>query len=196
MLRIEHSEGTLELTPDHVLLVDGVLAPARDVKPGSRLKGGNVESIVDRVSRTADAIINPVTTNGYILAAGPKGAPVVASAYPEWVAGIMLTPGGVLLSKYSLSSGLSYLAPEAVQAFYDAKIEAFFAKSHAALDATVKAVPSPIAYAVILGFDLSLVAAFLADKLGSAILAIAAISMVASEARKAGKTWKVDSELV
>mmetsp|Transcript_10272 Transcript_10272/g.33808 ORF Transcript_10272/g.33808 Transcript_10272/m.33808 type:complete len:366 (+) Transcript_10272:50-1147(+) len=59
MVRIEHSDGSLELTPDHLLRVDGRLAPAREVRVGSSLEGPSGPSAVTSVSRTADAIINP-----------------------------------------------------------------------------------------------------------------------------------------
>jgi len=83
---------------------------------GSLLDGPSGPSAVTSVSRTADAIINPLTTSGKILAAGPKGGPVAASHAPERLAGLLLSPAGLALTKYSAASGLSYLFPAAVQA--------------------------------------------------------------------------------
>ena len=73
MLTIEHERGTLTLTPDHVLLADGAYKPAAAVRVGALLEP---TSKVTKVTRTRGGIINPVTANGLILAAGPTGAPV------------------------------------------------------------------------------------------------------------------------
>merc|ERR1719352_853122 len=75
MVNIEHENGSLELTPDHVLLVDGAFVAARNVVKGSSLSGSTVSS----VSQTTGAIINPMTTSGKILIAGMTGEPVVSS---------------------------------------------------------------------------------------------------------------------
>merc|ERR1719183_398615 len=153
MVRISHSGGSLALTPDHVLRVDGVLAAARDVKPGSNLDGAKVES----ATLTTGAIINPVTTSGYILAAGPKGTPVVASSHPEWIAPFMLSATGLLVSERSLCSSLARLFPESAQAFYDAHLEAFLAG--------------------VVALDLGIAAAFLLHSFGVMLLALAAAAL-------------------
>jgi len=114
MVHIEHETGSLELTPDHVLLVDGEFVPAREVKTGSSLSGSKVSA----VSHTIGGIVNPLTTSGKILIAGMTGEPVVSSTYPEWSAKFMLGQ-----STASLSSALSYLFPGSVQAFYNEVLE-------------------------------------------------------------------------
>ncbi|EOD07819.1 hypothetical protein EMIHUDRAFT_125043, partial [Emiliania huxleyi CCMP1516] len=161
MVRISHSGGSLALTPDHVLRVDGVLAAARDVKPGSNLDGAKVES----ATLTTGAIINPVTTSGYILAAGPKGTPVVASSHPEWIAPFMLSATGLLVSERSLCSSLARLFPESAQAFYDAHLEAFLAGRQASLN-TIARAPSPVLLAAVVALDLGIAAAFLLHSFG------------------------------
>lgn len=173
MVRISHSGGSLALTPDHVLRVDGVLAAARDVKPGSNLDGAKVES----ATLTTGAIINPVTTSGYILAAGPKGTPVVASSHPEWIAPFMLSATGLLVSERSLCSSLARLFPESAQAFYDAHLEAFLAGRQASLN-TIARAPSPVLLAAVVALDLGIAAAFLLHSFGVMLLALAAAALV------------------
>ena len=56
---------------------------------GSILAGAFGPSNVTSVSRKADTIINPLTTSGMILAAGPEGGPVVASHAPERFAPVL-----------------------------------------------------------------------------------------------------------
>ena len=114
VVKITHVNGELSLTPDHVLLVDGEWAAARTVKVGSSLSG----SIVTAVSQGFGGIVNPLTTNGMIVAAGPTGKPVVSSAYPEWIAEYMLNVS-VFPLPVSFSNLLSYLFPATVQAYYD-----------------------------------------------------------------------------
>jgi hypothetical protein len=181
MLNIKHSAGSLELTPDHILPVDGKLSPARDVVVGSQLEGGKVESI----SYTTDAIINALTTSSRILVAGREGLPVVATHAPEWLAAVMLAPAGMFLTRYSFSTTLSRVFPQSVQAFYDEHLEARFGQNHASLDAIVQAVPTPVLVAVIAAFDVVIAAGFLVYKFGAALLAVAAIALVARKARKA-----------
>lgn len=181
MLRVKHSVGSIELTPDHVLSVDGVLSPARDIKVGSLLDGARVES----VETSVDAIINPLTTSGFILAAGLAGDPVVSSVHPVWIAGHMLNPAGVFLSKYSLCATLAYLFPESVQAFYNTHLEAFFASHSASLGAVAAAAPTPAALAVVAAFDVAIAGAFAASHSAAALVAIAAVALLASQARKA-----------
>ena len=119
MLTIEHTHGSLTLTPDHVLLVDGTFVTAREVTPGALL--GAPSAVVSRVSESAAPIVNPITTSARILAAGPgSGAPVLASTHPEWIADVMLAAGAFPLT---LSGALSYLFPATTQAYYDSWIE-------------------------------------------------------------------------
>ena len=118
MLEIHHASGTLSLTPDHVLLVDGHFVPAREAKAGATLSSG---AVIEAVSGTTSGIISPLTANGRILAAGPTGTPIIATVWGEWIAAFMLDR-----STASIVSGISYFFPEATQAYYDALLEAFF----------------------------------------------------------------------
>lgn len=117
VITLHYAEGTLSLTPDHVLLLDGKWAAARFAKQGSRLSNG---ATVQRVTGAVDGIINPLTTTGTILANG-----IVASTYPEWVADHFLAAQFFPLP-ISACSLLSFLFPAKTQAFYDAWIEPIF----------------------------------------------------------------------
>jgi len=106
ILKIVHADGEIELTPDHVLLVDGQWAAAHTVKVGSSLSGSKVTAISHGVS----GVINPVTVSGMIVAAGATGRPVVSSAYPEWLAQYMLEQNYPLpVSKVSIMDIMVYL---------------------------------------------------------------------------------------
>jgi hypothetical protein len=89
MLNIKYAGGSIELTPDHVLLVNGRPLPAREVLPGSHIG----DAVVLSVSTTAAPIINAPTTTGFILAGDSEGgAPVVASHTTELIAPYALSP--------------------------------------------------------------------------------------------------------
>ena len=180
MVKITHVNGELSLTPDHVLLVDGEWAAARTVKVGSSLSG----SIVTAVSQGFGGIINPVTTNGMIVAAGPTGKPVVSSAYPEWIASYMLNVA-VFPLPVSFSNLLSYLFPATVQAYYDQHLESFFAGNQAHLRAWKRDLPNVLIAPIIFAVDLLCAAGFVLYALASpkALAALAAVAVVARARR-------------
>ena len=180
VVKITHVNGELSLTPDHVLLVDGEWAAARTVKVGSSLSG----SIVTAVSQGFGGIINPVTTNGMIVAAGPTGKPVVSSAYPEWIAEYMLNVS-VFPLPVSFSSLLSYLFPATVQAYYDQHLESVFAGNQAHLRAWKRDLPNVLIAPIIFAVDLLCAAGFVLYALASpkALAALAAVAVVARARR-------------
>ena len=180
VVKITHVNGELSLTPDHVLLVDGEWAAARTVKVGSSLSG----SIVTAVSQGFGGIINPVTTNGMIVAAGPTGKPVVSTAYPEWIASYMLNVA-VFPLPVSFSSLLSYLFPATVQAYYDQHLESFFAGNQAHLRAWKRDLPNVLIAPIIFAVDLLCAAGFVLYALASpkALAALAAVAVVARARR-------------
>ena len=184
MVRIRHTHGTLTLTPDHVLLVDGAFQPARLVARGSRLEPAS--SVVTSVTATSDAIVNPLTTSGTILAAGPEGAPVVASCFPEWIADLAL--GSTLYPlPHSLTAVASYLFPRAVQTYHDALLEPFFAATATRLEGVRAAVPAQVALAILFCFDVVLVGGFVlwsALSLRGVVAALLAVGVVARSRRK------------
>ena len=121
LIEIEHMNGKLALTPDHVLAINGKFVAARNVAPGSKLG----ESEVSRVISTRGEVINPLTASGKILTQGG----VLASTYPEWIAEYMLSSALVPLP-LSLSNLISYLFPETTQKYYDALVEPLVTTAH------------------------------------------------------------------
>lgn len=90
ILTFHTASGSVSLTPDHALFVDGALAPAADAKAGSALMGADGASvIVQRITKGRGTVINPVTIAGTILAS-EQGAPVLAASNPMWIAGVVL----------------------------------------------------------------------------------------------------------
>ena len=79
--------GSLSLTGDHALFVDGSLIAAADVKVGSVLTSG----IVRRVAKAEGvAVVNAVTAAGTILVSDGEGAPALAASHPVWLASLVL----------------------------------------------------------------------------------------------------------
>jgi len=151
------AHGALTLTPDHVLKIDGAFQAASTAKVGSVLDSGSHgrPAVVTRISEGVSGIVNPLTMSGRILAAGPAGAPVVASVFPAWIAPLWLD--GYQLP-YSLVALASFLFPQSVQAFYNAHIEENFPTN--SLVATRVAVPASVTYLVLAALDISIVIAF------------------------------------
>ena len=147
---------------------------------GSSLSG----SIVTAVSQGFGGIINPVTTNGMIVAAGPTGKPVVSSAYTEWVASYMLNVA-VFPLPISLSNLLTYLFPATAQAYYDKHLEAAFADHQSHLRKWKRELPTVLIAPLIAAVDLLCAAGFVLYALASpkALAALAAVAVVARARR-------------
>lgn len=175
MVTISHAGGgTLTLTPDHMLLIDGAFQPARNAKPGSRLEPAS--SVVTAVAATTDAIVNPLTASSTILASGATGTPVVASCLPEWVAGI-LVDSAVFPLPFVLSPAAARLFPASVQAFYDDVLEGVFDAMVPSLERLNAAVPAPVAVGGMVCADVLLVAGLGAWSALSVEVAVAAASV-------------------
>ena len=168
LVEIEHADGKLALTPDHVLAVDGAFVPARNAAPGAKLGA----SEVSRVAFTAGEVINPLTASGKILTQGG----VLASTYPEWIAEYMLSSALAPLP-LSLSNLASYLFPETTQKYYDALIEPLVTVAHPKhLKATLPAALYPVAF---LAGDIALAAGLVGFSLASPMAVAAVFAMVA-----------------
>lgn len=180
VVKITHPDGELSLTPDHVLLVDGEWAAARSVKVGSTLSGSKVTA----VSQGVAGIINPLTANGMIIAAGPTGKPVVASVYPEWIASYMLNVA-VFPLPISLSNLLTYLFPATAQAYYDEYLEAAFADHQSHLRKWKRDLPTVLIAPLIAAVDLLCAVGFVLYALASpkVLAALAAVAVVARARR-------------
>ena len=121
-----YASGSVTVTPDHVILVDGKFAPARTAAVGSTLRDARgAELTIRSVSSSYGRVVNPITTSGTILAAAPDGgAAVVASVYGEWIYEAFLGPADLTsLAGSSLSATLSAAFPASAQAFHDALVE-------------------------------------------------------------------------
>jgi len=177
LLKLEHANGELSLTFDHVLEVGGQFVPARLASAGTKLG----KSVVSRATTTMGEVINPLTTSGKILTQGG----VLASTYPEWIAEYMLSSYLVPLP-LSMSNLISYLFPETTQAYYDTLIEPLVTKVHPKhLKAALPAALYPVAF---LAGDLALSAGFftfcLASPTGLALAAIAFVALAKPSKRK------------
>ena len=75
---LHHAGGSLTVTPDHAIELDGVFAPARAAHVGSKLTTADGAVRIERVVEGREGIINPVTLTGTILAADNAGTPVPA----------------------------------------------------------------------------------------------------------------------
>ena len=114
--RVRRTGGSLSVTPDHVLNLDGTHVPARRAVAGASLLNARGDALpIHRVSLGAGGIINPITADGRILAAD-KGAatPVVATVWGEWIADLLLS-GSLVPLPISFGNALSYLFPATVQ---------------------------------------------------------------------------------
>jgi len=138
MIHVQHERGALSLTPDHVLFVNGQLVPARDLKEGAVLAPASRVTVVRHVT---EGIINPLTVDGRILAAGAEGAPILASVYTEWIAERMLA-STLYPVPLSLSAILARIFPARTQAYYDEVLEPLFVLTTSALKSFNAMAPS------------------------------------------------------
>jgi hypothetical protein len=159
LLNLKFAGGSLALTPDHVLFVDGAFVGARHVRAGSILEPGG--AVVEQVELMNDAVVNPITSNSRILAAGASGgSPVVSATHPEWIAEWMLT-SSILPLPFSMSNLLSYLFPATVQSFYNKALEPVAASMAPGLKVFKAAAPSPLIVFAFVAFDFGISSAFL-----------------------------------
>lgn len=178
IVKITHADGEISLTPDHVLLVNSEFAPARTVKAGSLLSGHNVTA----VSQGFAGVINPVTVNGLIIAAGSTGRPVISSAYPEWIAQYMLHENnGLYPLPVSMANLLAYLFPVTAQAYWDDVLEYAFETSQEWLSSWKLRLSNPFVCPIILAVDLICSAGFVVFALANtkALTGLATVAAVA-----------------
>lgn len=126
LLEINHTLGSLTVTPDHVLFVDGSFMAARHVRPGSsmvvttlrhaeREQSGVSNVAVLSVVPTYGKIVNPLTHTGVILVATGDGEGAIGLL----AATVLESPGNSMLAMARMPGMCklaSYLFPEAFQA--------------------------------------------------------------------------------
>jgi len=178
LLTIKHGRGLLELTPDHILELDGKLVPARVASVGATLSNG---AAIEAIALGRGGIINPLTSTGKILAAAAAGEPVVAATGNEWTADIMLSA----FPQYTLSYALAAAFPASVQTYYDAALEPLFTAAVPRLAKLKTAVPAPLVGVGLVAGDAALAAGLAAYSLGlKGAATLAAASLVAARAAR------------
>jgi len=177
LITLHHSAGSLSLTPNHVLWIDGAYRPAREAVVGSSLSDGLVVNTI--VEGDEGRIINPITTGGTILAAGKDGGlPVLSVTGEEWLSDVILSG----YPQYTLSFALAAAFPERVQAYYDAVLEPVFNTAGPYLSATKAFAPytALVGAAVVLG-DILVSAGFVAFVGGNLVLLAPALALASSK---------------
>lgn len=187
-----------------MLLLDGALAPAHTVQPGSRIHLGlaptsaeaqhaatNASVAITRVERHVGGVVNPITSTLTMLVGGPEGPPALAATYGEWAtpwvtATADLGPFFGALGPMPLARIIATLAPQAAQAYHDRVLEPLFPPSEKSLRpplaALVRATPAALrsialpAADLIIGGGFALYAAAAAARhVGTALAAAAAV---------------------
>ena len=174
VITIRHTEGSLSLTPDHVIELDGAFIASREAAAGATLSSG---ATVTAVSLGVSGIINPHTASGTILAADGVGKPVVAATGNEWLSSWLLSG----YPKYTLTYSLAAAFPAAVQQYYNDIVE------HMSLGTLAKfahALPTPVVGGCLIIGDVVFVAGFVAFLLFSLSGAAALAALVALYALK------------
>jgi len=120
LIRIQTVNGVvLELTPDHVLLVNGKWQPASKAVIGSVLSSDEGEVAVTSHSLTHGRVINPVLASGQILASGLDGPAVRATVARDGLEAFF-EAGRVERSVFNL---LTAAWPNEAQIFWDVWLE-------------------------------------------------------------------------
>lgn len=178
LITLTHARGSLALTPDHVLELDGKFMPAREAHVGAALSNG---AVIEAISHSRGGIINPITVTGKILAAAATGEPVVAATGNEWLADVMLSA----YPKYTLSYALAAAFPAAVQAYYDGALEPLFTAAVPHLTKIKAAAPAPLVGVILVAGDAALATGFAAYSLG--LKGVATLAVIAVAAARKGK---------
>lgn len=183
LLTLHFAGGHVSLTAEHVLLIDGTLAPARLARKGSTLIDAHGKPVrVQRVSSAIGAIVNPLVTNGYILAAGSSGAAVISSTASSWSVELMTSPH----ASRSLSALIARLWPTAAQHYYDSLLEPIYAELAPLLTALARRLPTALALGCLALGDAVQAIGFVVYALCSleAALALAAALLLAAGVKK------------
>jgi len=178
LITLTHARGSLALTPDHVLELDGKFMPAREAHVGAALSNG---AVIEAISHSRGGIINPITATGKILAAAATGEPVVAATGNEWLADVMLSA----YPKYTLSYTLAAAFPAAVQAYYDGALEPLFTAAVPHLTKIKAAAPAPLVGVILVAGDAALATGLAAYSLG--LKGVATLAVIAVAAARKGK---------
>mmetsp|Transcript_67619 Transcript_67619/g.112425 ORF Transcript_67619/g.112425 Transcript_67619/m.112425 type:complete len:677 (+) Transcript_67619:110-2140(+) len=174
LLRLHHADGSIALTPDHLILVDDRYQPARAAKVSSQLRdAAGLKVPLINITTIRGGFVNPITSHGRILAADAEGIPIVAATGNEWIGDLLLTSA----CHYSLSFTLAYLFPYSTQAFYSSCLESFFNFAIPYLASAKAAAPVAVVIIVVVAADIALAFGLLAFAL---ITAMSLFTLMAS----------------
>merc|ERR1719476_640630 len=68
LLHLHHTHGSLSLTADHVLHLNGRFAAAREAKEGDHLTATGFAPLeIERITSSRGAVVNPITADGRVL---------------------------------------------------------------------------------------------------------------------------------
>ena len=180
LLTIVHAMGSLTLTPNHMMWLDGSYAPARAAAVGSALSNGLA---VTAITEHVGGIINPIVAGGTILASDKAwGFPVLAATADEWSADVLLSK----YPKYSPSCALAAGFPEVAQAYYDDVLEPLFNAAVPTLRKLKVAAPAPLVGVALVVGDAALAVGLGVYALGlKGAAALAAAVLIGVAARRA-----------
>ena len=139
--------------------------------------------LIERLVNGRENIINPITTRGTILAAGPQGEPVLASVFGDWIAAYLLNANFYPLP-FSLASTLSFGFPKSVQAYYDV-LEPSFMAGATDLKAVKSSAPVAVVNLIFVAFDLGLALGFGAYVAATNVSIVLVIAVAVKMSRKA-----------
>ena len=183
LLMLVHAAGSLSVTPNHVVWLDGGFNPARAVAVGSVLSNGLT---VTAITKHVGGIVNPIVAGGTILASDKAGGgPVLAATADGWTADVLLSA----YPKYSPSCALAAAFPAAAQAYYDDVLEPLFNAAVPTLAKLKAAAPAPLVGLALVAGDATLAASLGVYTLGlkgAATIAAAAV-LTAATARRAAR---------
>jgi len=180
LLTLVHAAGSLVVTPDHLVWLDGSFAPARTATVGATLSNGLT---VEAIEKHSGGVVNPITAGGAILASDKAGGgPVLAATGNEWLADVLLSA----YPKYTLSFALAAALPTMVQAYYDTALEALFNAAVPHLAKLKAAAPPPLVGLALVTGDVALAAGLGTYALGhkGAVSLATAAALAAVAARK------------
>ena len=182
LLTLVHPAGSLTVTSNHVVWLDGGFLPAHAAFIGSVLSNGFT---ITAITKHVGGIVNPIVAGGTILASDKAGGgPVLAATADEWTADVLLSA----YPKYSPSCALAAGFPKAAQAYYDDALEPLFNAAVPALAKLKAAAPGPLVGLALVAGDAALAAGlgvYAFGLKGAATLAVAVLAGVT--ARRAAR---------
>lgn len=162
-IQIEHDQGTITVTPEHVVWAAGEYMPASDITEGMTVQTVSQSGVsfprVLKTSLVTDGIINPVTEQGTILVSSGGSKLTLAATHPDWIAHHFINPS---LFAMPISLFMSKVLPNCTQRVYSTVIEPLadmhtdWIESHSAISTVSKTIAfatSDIAFSSLIVLD-------------------------------------------